>query len=50
MTEPGARSVPTTPLLRYFRETLCTSSRGRDWGLRRIAEAEAQLADPRPLA
>ena len=50
MTEPGAGSVPTTPLLRYFRETLCTSPRGRDWGLRRIAEAEAQLADPRPLA
>ena len=46
MTEPGAGSVPTTPLLRYFRETLCTSPRGRDWGLRRIAEAEAQLADP----
>lgn len=50
MTEPGAGRVPTTPLLRYFRETLCTSPRGADWGLRRIAEAEAQLADPRPLA
>ena len=50
MTEPGAGSVPTTPLLRYFRETLCTSPRGREWGIRRIAEADAQLADPRRVA
>jgi hypothetical protein len=50
MTEPGAGIVPTTPLLRYFRETLCTSPRGREWGLRRIAESEAQLADPGRLA
>ena len=50
MCQPGAGRVPGVPLLRYFRETLCKSPRGKDWGAFRISEAERWLADPGALA
>lgn len=50
MSLPSADRVPATPLLRYFRETLCQSPLGRDWGARRISEVEKQLGDPGQLA
>jgi len=50
MTQAGAARVPQTPLLRYFRETLCKRPRGRDWGEFRISEAQRLLARPERLA
>ena len=50
MKKPGPGRVPPTPLLDYFRSSLCKKPRGKDWGAYRISKAEKWIASPAQLA